>query len=89
MAFHPKQSQMTLSQKPQDVFDVFAKFQILLLYSKLSILQWGLISFAPLTTYLLFTLTWASDSPTRVHSVGTHVEYTCKTKHRDVICPQV
>lgn len=68
--------------KPQDMFGANARFQILLFYSKLSCFEWELISFAPLTHYFLFTLTRASHSSALMHSVGTHVEYTCKTKHR-------
>lgn len=72
--------------KSQDVLGAYAKFQILLFYSKFSIFERKkLISFAPLTQCFLFTLTWASHSSALMHSVGTHVEYTCKTKHRSAV----
>ena len=65
---------MTISQ---DMFHAFAKFQVLLYHH---IFEWEPTSFAPVTQFFLCTLTWASHSSALMHSVGTHVEYTCQNK---------
>lgn len=64
------------------MFGAYAEFQILLYDSKSTILERDLASFTPTMHIFLLSLTWASHSSALMHSVGTHVEYTCKTKHR-------
>ena len=38
-----------------------------------------------LVVFFVVFFTWASDSSALMHSVGTHVEYTCKTKHKSAL----
>lgn len=78
-AFHFQTMIMKKSHKAEHVLCI-CKIRYLLLYSRFSVFEWKLWSFAPRTQYVLFTLTGASHSSALMHSVGTHVEYTCKTK---------